>query len=424
MSLDFNFTKPQKIILGVGAVLILIIAWVFIGFPGVSKDAKPAEFTLNVFGIYGATAFETTINNFEKAYPNVKVNYVELSEKNYEEALINSLASSDPANTPDVFMTHRSWVTKHANKMLPFANFTPTDVEESYPTVVKDDFTIGNNVYALPLYLDSLVLYYNKDLLNKNKISVLPKTWEDLIAASKKIGKNSIGIGTSSATVERAYEILDLIFLQRGTEMTDRGYNNATFAATGADAFDFYLSFANPNSSWFAWDKNNSSSFSSFVSGESAFFFGFLRDKKVLQDSAPFMNLGVLPAPQFASPDASEINLADYYGLAAAKQTPHPTEAQQFVLYATSDPVSNTDLLNNIGESPALRTLINDGANSSDLKIWTSQALTAKAWQEPDLSKVINIFDTAINQVNFKGLESYAALREAEASVSSLMRGF
>jgi maltose-binding protein MalE len=214
------------------------------------------------------------------------------------------------------------------------------------------------------------------------------------------------------------------MFLQLGTEMTDSGYNNATFAATGADAFDFYLSFANPSSAWFSWDKNNPSAFASFISGESAFFFGFLRDKKVIQDSAPFMNLGVLEAPQFALENNVEVNLADYYGLSISSQTTHPNEAQQFVLYATADPASNTDFLNSVGESPALRSLISDEGNNPDLKVWLSQALTAKAWQEPDLNKVIGIFDKAIDQVNFAGQESYFALREAEASVSNLMRGF
>ena len=39
---------------------------------------------------------------------------------------------------------------------------------------------MNNYIFAMPLYSDTLALYYNKDLLSQAGIARPPRTWEEL----------------------------------------------------------------------------------------------------------------------------------------------------------------------------------------------------------------------------------------------------
>src|SRR5690606_13880563 len=96
------------------------------------------------------------------------------------------------------------------------------------------DFVKDNRIYAIPLAVDLLALYYNKDLLGSAGISQPPATWPVLVQDTQKLTKVSqpgqftvsgIALGTS-ANVNRAVDILNLLMLQNGTQFYAGGNTN------------------------------------------------------------------------------------------------------------------------------------------------------------------------------------------------------
>ena len=48
---------------------------------------------------------------------------------------------------------------------------------------------LDGQIYGLPLSLDTMAIYYNKDLLDRSSVPEPPKTWEEFAVAVKKITK-------------------------------------------------------------------------------------------------------------------------------------------------------------------------------------------------------------------------------------------
>jgi multiple sugar transport system substrate-binding protein len=57
---------------------------------------------------------------------------------------------------------------------------------EQFNPALLSAATLNGSVHALPLYTDGIHFFYRSDLLKKYGLEV-PKTWEDVLAASKTI---------------------------------------------------------------------------------------------------------------------------------------------------------------------------------------------------------------------------------------------
>jgi ABC-type glycerol-3-phosphate transport system substrate-binding protein len=167
--------KSRLIILGVSGAVIILGALVFLGIiPGLQTpgEGKPVPLT-----VWGPIDSEDTVTRAAQGL-NYQIAYERIDPAKYESTLVNALASGEG---PDVFMVHSSWLPKHFAKLLPApaAAITGAAFDSLYPTVATQDFAPDGIVYALPLYIDTLTLFYNKDLFDSAGIAVPPKTWVD-----------------------------------------------------------------------------------------------------------------------------------------------------------------------------------------------------------------------------------------------------
>ncbi|MFC1617040.1 ABC transporter substrate-binding protein [Candidatus Margulisiibacteriota bacterium] len=94
-------------------------------------------------------------------------------------------------NDPDIFLMDIAWLAQFAaSNWLVDLNDHAIDTKPYFPKIIKFADTYKNQLIALPVYLDSGLLYYRKDLL-KNP----PKTWAELIekgaVLQKKMQKNN-----------------------------------------------------------------------------------------------------------------------------------------------------------------------------------------------------------------------------------------
>lgn len=418
-----NLTKPQIIIIGSVLAIILIFILIFLGIiPGLKKSDEPvlppvalSFWTLNERGRY-----DTPIQNFRKLYPNVTVSVRNFDNPaEYETAVLNALAAGAG---PDIFLVQSGGLLKDVAKLspAPAAKYSLTMLQNQFPQVVADDFVYQNQIYALPLSIDTLALIYNRDLFNQKGVALPPETWEELAALVPKfVTKDSLqrlatagaAIGGSRKTVETAADILTLLMLQQGA---------VSFSSANAQtAFNFYLQFANAVSPSYTWNDSLPADREMFTSGRAAMIFGYASALAELSRRSS-LNPAVAPVPQFSG-TPKNVALARYWGLGVARQSRNKNAAWDFVIYLTTNFESAKNYSDQNQKPPALNVLINQKVNDLNLGVFARQALIAKSWSKVDPLKVDRFISDAIEAVITGRLTAKAALDQLQGQYGQLV---
>ncbi|MCL4405429.1 MAG: extracellular solute-binding protein [Patescibacteria group bacterium] len=423
------FTKQQKIIIGIIGFVVLFFLLVFLGvIPGLRRSGPSASLTVWGVGDNGSV-WGPSVQAFEKTYPNISVSYTQLDQASYESKLINALAAGQG---PDIFMFNNSWLPKHNNIVVPAPSslISASTFESIFPQVATNDFVNGGHIYAMPLSIDTLALIYNRDIFNQSGIAVPPATWsqfEKVVLQTRKetygiITRPAVALGGTLNSMANATDILNLLFLQEGTQMLDPNTGQATFASQqGQAALSFYTKFAVPGGTYYTWYDPTGSALNSFASGKSAMFLGYASQIPQIKSQNPNINLGVSAMPQFSL--SSQVNYPDYWGLAVSRESQYPTEAWDFINFVTTNQSVADSYAASSGRPPALRSLIAQYQSNATLGPYASQALTAEDWVQPDSDAVSTIFSNMIESVLNKSASVNRALQVAETSVNSLGTG-
>lgn len=382
--------------------------------------------------------FSDIINNFRNIYPHISITYRKLRFEEFEQTLLEALAED---RGPDLISLPSTHLKKYQNKLLPMPEKTviarkvvtgkikkqekiiletktmPTlrDLRDNFVDVVTKDVVIDNQIYGLPLFLDTLVLYYNRDLLNQTGVSQPPATWQEFTEAVKKITLIDqkgdfiyVGAGLGRANnVSRYADILSLLMLQNQTPMTNEA-GQPTFNRPladdpnyfpGAEALRFYTDFANPTKETYTWNEKMPNSLEAFIQGRLAFFLGYSYHLPIIKTQAPKLNFDLAKVPQIEK-TLKEVNFANYWVETVSQKTKYPNEAWTFLSFATQAQQAKT-FLERAKKPTAHRALIKDQLTDFDLEVFASQSLTADSWYRgKDWAKVEETFAEIIELVN------------------------
>jgi len=133
---------------------------------------------------------QTLIDTYMKENPNVKVEVEALQDEPYKQKFKAYAASNQ---VPDIFMT---WGNPGFFKPIMEAGYAAELNKDDYKdyNFIKnslDAFSNNGKLYGLPRNTDFMVLYYNKDIFEKNNIKV-PTTIDELIQATKDLRAKGI----------------------------------------------------------------------------------------------------------------------------------------------------------------------------------------------------------------------------------------
>ncbi|GAA1393663.1 ABC transporter substrate-binding protein [Luteococcus peritonei] len=128
------------------------------------------------------------LNEWNKAHPDEKVTFVQLSASADEQRqkMVDNANTKGSSNF-DVLYLDIVWTAEFAAKQyvheLPKDQFSTDGMLES---AVKGA-SYFNKLYAVPGSSDGALLYYRKDLLTQAGITTAPKTWDEMKAACTKV---------------------------------------------------------------------------------------------------------------------------------------------------------------------------------------------------------------------------------------------
>jgi len=407
------------------SILTLIFAMsflVFTGFgcKGLSKTEQQAiqPVTLEYWTVFDdVDALNATIAKWRIDRPHITVNVRQLRIEELYPRLVEALAED---RGPDIISIRNRWVKSFQSKLAPmpvgardttvqviknqfstetkinprdYALPTVLDIERNFVQTVKSDVVVEGKVYGLPLSLDALAIYYNKDILDRAGVAEPPKTWEEFQEAVKKVTKydrtsgkvtqSGVAIG-AGANVPGVDDILYVLYRQSNVDFVSRsGQAVFNYAPRNNDispamsVMNFYTDFANTARDTYSWNKDLGNALDSFVQGKAGFFFGYSYHYPLIKARAPQLNFEVMPMLQLNN--EQPVNVANYWIQSVVAKSKNQNEAWNLINSLTYTKLAKEYL--DLSKRPtALRALINEQKEKIELAPFISQVLVAENW--------------------------------------------
>jgi len=312
-------------------VISLLVA-IFIVAPFLSgcseSGSKKYLVDLEVWG-----AFDDN-SDFSKIFEGVKdtnpfirnIVYKKIPVDTYENELMDALASG---NGPDIFLVNNAWMPRFEDKVAA----APADLvneqmfKSNFVDVVADDFIAKNgDINGVPLSVDSLALYYNKDLFNAAGVTSPPATWSELLDITKKITKiddvseikrSGVALGTVE-NINRSTDIIDLLMLQNGAQLPNKSSiaYNPEFNI-GKNVIEFYTQFSRFSSPVYSWNKRMHYSIDAFYEGDLGMMMNYSWHINTIKNKNAKLNFAIAPIPQISN--EKPVNYANYWSFVVNK---------------------------------------------------------------------------------------------------------
>lgn len=416
-------------------------------------------------------AYGQIMNEFRAAHPNVSIDFVRMRLEEYEDELLNALAED---RGPDIFMIHNTWVGKYEPKIISMPPSTKLAYRRTIGTVKKETVyqledekmislkqyktnfpeavikdtvrrvnismepskeNFQERILAVPMSLDTLGMYVNKDLLNAAGVATIPETWNDFQKIVPRLVKQdaqgeliqaaaALGTGTN---VERSTDILSVLMMQNGAVMSlDNGTPSFAMVPSALaeqraeppafQALSFYTDFANPAKEVYTWNSKQPNSLDAFTQGKVAFFFGYSYHLPVIKARAPKLNLGIAQLPQIEG-NPTDVNYANYWLWTVSKRSKNADIAWNFLNYMIK-PEQAKKYLDNAKRPAAEKSLLSNQLEDEEIGVFASQVLTSKSWYR---GKDVETAEEALNMMiesTLAGTEELPkAVRNAQSKV-------
>lgn len=439
-----------------------------------SGGGSPYMMPLQVWGVFDdSDVYAPIFQEYRALNPYAgEIGYRKFSEETYKKEILNALAAG---NGPDLFMIRNSWIEEFKDKIVPAPDYqmTEKEVRDGFVDVVAHDF-IGETdkkIYGLPLSVDSLALYYNKDIFNAAGITAPPTTWEELSSLVPRLTKideygnitqSAIALGTAD-NINRAPAILMGMMFGLGAEIEDeQGRINLFRTDAPSKALSFYSQFSRVGSSLYTWNPRMHYSIDAFYEGTLGMMVNYSWRYETLKQKNAKLNMAIAPLPQFTG--MTPKNYADYWTYVVAKNhdivlenvqedakmpqdkavrnklriheawqllsylaLPHPSKQITFRNGLTGNPgtfVMATDpteqYLLATKKPAARRDLVEKQRNDTVLGAFAVSNLVAKNFRQSDADTIEKIMNDMISRVNRGEATVQESLSSAQNRINTL----
>ena len=168
-------SKYVKISLVAVIILGISVPAIYFGFfYGSEKDVE-----INIWYTYeGGDVIRNRIKNYMNLNPDIQINFIEQPSSGWLDKFISVAQTGE---SPDIFLAKGAWFGELAELgyIKPLTDFiTPTIETKFLPSAIEGLAYMGE-YWGLPLWFDSIMLYYNKDLFDANGVSYPLENWTD-----------------------------------------------------------------------------------------------------------------------------------------------------------------------------------------------------------------------------------------------------
>ena len=400
-------------------------------FAGGSKDVGENEVVLKALFMAQASYSEQNVTdmtaNFMAANPGVKV---QLEFVPYEELRNKILLAYGSQNGYDVTLTDDIWFTEFVSKDM------IKDISAAVPQNYKDgvlqgawNITVkGGKYYGIPWILDTMYLFYNKQILSEAGFSGPPKSMAELVEMAKAIKAKKLvkypivlSLGQAEALICVYSTILEAV----GGTYQDKMGNYNLVTSGGVKALDYLLmlkkdGLLNPSSLEYLEEDVRRV----FSAGDAAFALNWTYMYNLAKDPSESkvskdVGIAVFPGEKGVKDYAA---MSGSMGLSISSKTKHYNEALKYILYLTSQKVQNKY---SALQLPIWKTSYSDPEVKKGNEGVISAAEIALPIlntrpNDPNYQEISNILQQSIQKALYGDATSEQALKEAIEKIKEI----
>src|SRR3989344_10526 len=425
-------SKFQIILLAVFAVSIVAGVAVFSLYRGSSGKTV----AMTVWGDISSQDFSLLLNASAISQDRTfTISYVQKSTGTIETEFTEALARG---TGPDlVILTQdKLWKNKPKLSIIPYTSISERDFKTAF-VEEGELFLDGAGIYALPLSIDPMVLYHNRDLLSAAGQARPMAYWDEIYALAANLSKmdaagnlvSSVMALGEARNIHHAKDILSLLLLQAGTPITSFigselrsqiSMNFGTPVSPGEATFNFYTQFSNPARVYYSWNRSLIDAQTHFTSGSSAYYLGFASELRVLKNKNPTLNFGISLVPQ-SRVSGKTITFGRLRAVAISRGSSNPDVALALATKLVSKEAT-LSLAKILVLPPARRDLLSLRPTNAISSVFYDAALQSKGWLDPDTIMTDAIFRTAIESITSGRARTLEAINKANQEIEALIR--
>lgn len=424
-----KFLNFKSILFGVGIFAVIIAILGFSGKLSIfnSSSTQKLTGTLNVWGTLPESSMTGFVDLFDKTAKTYTMQYTEVSYETINRKLIQALADG---NAPDLIIAPSEIALANINrvKIIPTTDqdLTETIFKNSFADIAEQLFYPGYGSIALPISVDPLVLYYNRDILSTNGFSAPPTTWNELYSYEEKITKldnngevalSTIAFGTYDNIPNISDIILTMVFQQGGVPITktaikDANGNYADKYIVSIDdinessglsplnsALAFTKDFSDSQKSTYNWSAKSPNALTEFIAGNLAFYIGFASESSYIKSANQKLNFSYTYIPQISGSKVSA-TYGRLYTIFMLNASPNPDLAYPVMKSLALGGLSET-LAGVTGGISALKSNIVNAISSGDqgAEIFGKSVLISKNFYDLHRADLESLMREAIREV-------------------------
>jgi len=408
-----NFLKFKFLTL-----FLLLSFFIFTGFGckgSVSSEQAEAvkKVTLEYWTVYDDVgAINSAVEKFRAYRPYATINVRQYKPEEIYDRLVEALAedrgpdiisvpvrqvpfyrsklTTMPSSVKDAIVENIKTMTGGTETKITLRTVTlPTalNLEREFFQTVKKDAVYGGKIYGLPLSLDTLAIYYNKDILDRSGVPEPPKTWEDFqkaVRQTTKYNKDTGKIVQSGAALGLAKnvnnfdDIFYVLLRQSGVNIGPSGFEYSANRETNplANVLDFYTDFSNPTRDTYSWDAGQENALDRFAKGGLAFYFGYNFNYNYIKAQGANLNFDILPLIQLNL--ENPVNVANYSLQCVVGKSKNQDLAWNLINYMAN--LNVKDYLDATGRPTAKRAYWVEQKSKTELAPFVNDLLIAENW--------------------------------------------
>ena len=400
------------VVLGITALLLLMN---FDGGKSAPEGSGAISGEVQIWGTLPGEGMPDMIKQYQESYDSyADVKYWYVQPERFHDTLINSLADGDG---PDLVLVSQEELVDLRRRMFPepYETFPLRDIKTLYVDGAEI-FALQDGLYARPIAVDPLVLFWNRDILATNGFLESPRTWEELVNVQfddlinrgfdRTINRAVIAMGEYE-NVRNAFGVVSMLLIQGGTagvtEQDTKYLIELDKSVSGRSdplrtAADFYTRFSRPANTLYSWNRSFGEDRQEFIGEDVAFYFGYASEGPEIERLNPNLNFDIAEVPQGATASVRR-TYGRFYGLGVLRTSDNYSAAQSVLQEFTKTNVADTIAVNS-GLVPATRATVNRGSNTTYGRIAYQSAAIAYGWLSPDQSETDDIFSTMMSDIN------------------------
>ena len=429
-----NLSVFQAILLAVFGALAISGILIFALVVGAGKGNTLGPIT--IWGTLEANPFVAVLRQVNENDGRLsQVSYVQKDAQTYSRDLTEALASG---TGPDLFLLRQDYAVRDAGKvsLIPYSLLSQSRFEDIF-VGAGDSFLAAGGILGIPIAVDPMVMYWNKDLLAAGGLARPPQYWDEFPEIAQKlvrrdssgtIEKAAVAFGEFS-NVDHAKDIVSMLILQAGGAITQRdntgrllptlSARTAGIASQGTEsALRFYTEFADPSKINYSWNRSLPSARAAFTAGDLAIYFGYASEASSIPRANPNLNYAIAPVPQGRNASQT-MNVARVYALAVARTSRSP-EAAKTVASLMGDASFARLLSIALGLPSARRDVLSErGQDRNELLV--RETLIARSWLDPDPEKTDDVFRAMIQGITSGSARLGEAIGRADQQMALII---